>query len=67
MERVHFREVVKKLNELKQDEKEVMGIYLLADLRSEAERTAMKDLDDARYQLDKFRNTKVSELHYLFK
>lgn len=41
MERVHFREVVKKLKEIKQS--------------------------GNKQTLEKFRNTKVSELHYLFK
>ena len=41
MKRVHFREVVKKLNELKQS--------------------------GNKQALEQFRNTKVSELHYLFK
>ena len=41
MERVHFKEVVKKLNELKQS--------------------------GNKQALEQFRNTKVSELHYLFK
>ena len=41
MERVHFKEVVKKLNELKQA--------------------------DNKQALEQFRNTKVSELHCLFK
>lgn len=67
MERVHFREVVKKLNKLKHDENKAKFEYLFAELRGEDEFLANMWLYETRYQLDKFRNTKVSELHYLFK
>ena len=64
---MNFREVNKKLNDLKQAEIKAKGEYLLAELGSEEEITFMFVLDEARYQLDKFRNTKISELHCLFK
>ena len=67
MKRVHFREVVKKLNELKQAENKVKGEYLFAELGSEYELISNIRLDETRHQLEQFRNTKVSELHYLFK
>ena len=67
MERVHFREVVKMLNDLKQNENKAKGEYLFAELGSEDELISNIRLDETQYQLDKFRNTKVSELHYLFK
>ena len=62
---MNFREVNKKLNELKQAENKAKGEYLLADLGSEGEITFMFVLDEARYQLDKFRNTKISEINFL--
>ena len=58
---MNFREVNKKLNDLKQAEIKAKGEYLLADLGSEEEITFMFVLDEARYQRDKFRNTKISE------
>ena len=64
---MNFREVNKKLNDLKQNENKAKGEYLLAELGSEEELIYTLWLDEARYQLDKFRNTKISELHYLFK
>ena len=64
---MNFREVNKKLNELKQAENKAKGEYLLADLGSEEELISTVGLDEARYQLEKFRNTKISEVHYLFK
>ena len=67
MKRVHFKEFVKKLKELKQAEIKAKGEYLLAELGSEDELIYNIWLDETRHQLDQFRNTKVSELHYLFK
>lgn len=67
MERVHFKEVVKKLNELKQVENEAKGEYLLSDCHSEDEILSSLDLFNARCDLERFRNSKISELHYLFK
>ena len=64
---MNFREVNKKLNDLKQAEIKAKGEYLLAELGSEEELISTMWLDEVRYQIDKFRNTKVSELHYLFK
>ena len=61
---MNFREVNKKLNELKQSENKAKGEYLLAELGSEEEITFMFMLDEARYQLDKFRNTKISEINF---
>ena len=60
---MNFREVNKKLNELKQAEIKAKGAYLLSDLGSEEEITFMFVLDEARYQRDKFRNTKLSEIN----
>ena len=57
---MNFREVNKKLNELKQAEIKAKGEYLLAELGSEEELISTMWLDESRYQLDKFRNTKVS-------
>ena len=57
---MNFREVNKRLNDLKQAEIKAKGEYLLAKLGSEIELTAMYALDEARYQLDEFRNTKIS-------
>ena len=64
---MNFREVNKKLNELKQAENKAKGEYIFAELGSEEELISTMGLDEARYQLEQFRNTKVSELHYLFK
>ena len=61
---MNFREVNKKLNDLKQAEIKAKGEYLLAELGSEEEITFMFVLDEARYQLDKFRNTKISEINF---
>ena len=61
---MNFREVNKKLNELKQAEIKAKGEYLLAELGSEGEITFMFVLDETRYQLDKFRNTKISEINF---
>ena len=61
---MNFREVNKKLNELKQAEIKAKGEYLLADLGSEEELISTMGLDEARYQLDKFRNTKISEINF---
>ena len=61
---MNFREVNKKLNELKQAEIKAKGEYLLADLGSEEEITFMFVLDESRYQRDKFRNTKISEINF---
>lgn len=60
---MNFREVNKRLNDLKQAEIKAKGEYLLADLGSEEEITFMFVLDEARYQRDKFRNTKLSEIN----
>ena len=64
---MNFREVNKKLNELKQAENKTKGEYLLAELGSEEELISNIRLDETRYQLEKFRDTKISEVHYLFK
>ena len=64
---MNFREVNKKLNELKQAEIKAKGEYLLAESGSEEEITFMFVLDESRYQRDKLRNTLISELHCLFK
>ena len=57
---MNFREVNKKLNELKQAEIKTKGEYLLAELGSVEELISIMWLDESRYQLDKFRNTKIS-------
>ena len=57
---MNFREVNKKLNELKQAEIKAKREYLLAELESEEELISIMWLDESRYQLDKFRNTKIS-------
>ena len=62
---MNFREVNKKLNELKQAEIKAKGEYILAELGSEEELISTMGLDEARYQLDKFRNTKISEINLL--
>ena len=64
---MNFREVNKKLNELKQAENKAKGEYLFAELGSEYELISNIRLDETRYQLEKFRDTKISELHYFFK
>ena len=61
---MNFREVNKKLSDLKQAEIKANGEYLLADLGSEEELISTMGLDEARYQLDKFRNTKISEINF---
>ena len=61
---MNFREVNKKLNDLKQAEIKAKGEYLLAELGSEEEITFMFVLDESRYQRDKFRNTKISETNF---
>ena len=61
---MNFREVNKKLNDLKQAEIKAKGEYLLAELGSEEEITFMFVLDESRYQRDKFRNTKISEINF---
>ena len=60
---MNFREVNKKLNELKQAEIKAKGEYLLAELGSEEELISVMWLDETRYQLDKFRKTKISEIN----
>ena len=57
---MNFREVNKKLNELKQNENKAKGEYLLARIGSEEELISNMWLDETRYQLDQFRNTKIS-------
>ena len=61
-----FREVNKKLNELKQAEESAKSSYLLADLGSEEELIANMCLDETRYQLDQFRKTKISEINFFY-
>ena len=61
---MNFREVNKKLNALKQAEIKAKGEYLLAELGSEEELISTMWLDETRYQLDKFRNTKISEINF---
>ena len=61
---MNFREVNKKLNELKQAENKARGEYLLAELGSEGELISTMRLDETRYQLGKFRNTKISEINF---
>ena len=61
---MNFREVNKKLNELKQAEIKAKGEYILAELVSEEELISIMWLDESRYQLDKFRNTKISEINF---
>ena len=63
---MNFREVSKKLNELKQAEIKAKGEYLLAELGSEEELISTMWLDETRYQLDKFRNTKISEINLFY-
>ena len=63
---MNFREVNKKLNELKQAENKARGEYLLAELGSEEELISTMWLDETRYQLDKFRNTKISEINLFY-
>ena len=63
---MNFREVSKKLNELKQAENKARGEYLLAELGSEEELISTMWLDETRYQLDKFRNTKISEINLFY-
>ena len=60
MNEMNFREVNKKLNELKRNENKAKGEYLLARIGSEEELISNMWLDETRYQLDKFRNTKIS-------
>ena len=60
---MNFREVNKKLNELKKAEKEAMGVYLLSDYHSEEEILSSLDLFNIRCDLERFRNTKVSEIN----
>ena len=59
---MNFREVNKKLNELKQAENKAKVEYLFAELGSEDELISNIRLDETRYQLEKFRDTKISEL-----
>lgn len=61
---MNFREVNKKLKALKKAENAAKGAYLLSDLGSGEEITFMFVLDEARYQLDNFRNTKLSEINF---
>ena len=63
---MNFREVNKKLNDLKQAEIKAKGEYLLAELGSEEELISTMWLDESRYQLDKFRNTKISEINFFY-
>ena len=63
---MNFREVNEKLNELKQAEIKAKGEYLLAELGSEEELISTMWLDETRYQLDKFRNTKISEINLFY-
>lgn len=61
---MNFREVNKRLNRLKQAELKAKSDYLLADLGSEEESMFNIILDEIRYQLDQFRNTKISEINF---
>lgn len=63
---MNFREVNKKLNELKQAENKAKGDYLLSELHSEEELLSSLELYNARSDLERLRNTKISDLHYLF-
>ena len=64
MKRVHFKEFVKKLNELKQAENAAKGAYLLSDYHSEEEILSSLDLFNVRCDLERFRNTKISEINF---
>lgn len=63
---MNFREVNKKLNELKQAESKAKGDYLLSELHSEEELLSSLELYNVRSDLERMRNTKISDLHYLF-
>jgi hypothetical protein len=59
---MNFREVNKKLNDLKQAENAAKGAYLLSDYHSEEEILSSLDLFNVRCDLERFRNTKISEI-----
>ena len=61
---MNFREVNKKLNELKQAENAAKGAYLLSDYHSEEEILSSLDLFNVRCDLERFRNTKISEINF---
>ena len=61
---MNFREVNKKLNELKQAENKAKGEYLFAELGSEEELISNIWLDETRHQLEQFRNTRISEINF---
>lgn len=66
MKRINFREVTEKLNELKQAESRAKDDYLLSDFHNEDEILSCLELYNARSDLERLRNTKISDLHYLF-
>ena len=58
---MHFREMNKILKQLKYDENVASVRYLLADMCSDEERFWQWEMYEAREQLGKFRQTKISE------
>ena len=58
---MHFREMNKILKQLKYDENVASVRYLLADMCSDEERFWQWETYEAREQLGKFRQTKISE------
>lgn len=67
MERVHFKEVVKIVNELKYTIEHAKAKFFVNPKHSVKSEEALRELEAAENKLEFIRNTKVSELHYLFK
>lgn len=61
MKRTNFREVNKKLNELKKATAEFKFKFLVSDFGSEQEKVYASLVHQAHSELEQFRNTKISE------
>ena len=59
---MNFREVNKKLNEIKLNIERSKAKFYLSFKYSEREKEALIDLDFYQDQLDQFRNAKISEI-----
>lgn len=61
---MNFREVNKKLSEIKLNIERTKAKFFVSLKYSNQENEALKDLDFYQKQLDQFRNTKVSEINF---
>lgn len=61
---MNFREVNKKLNELKNNVKVWEGNFMFSEPQSDGEMIASMEMYEARADLNLFRNTKISEINF---